>query len=82
MINTCFLINSSHYISNSVFTTCTSSIFVNLHFNNIFLRDGVWLWTGFGFMIGFIGLLDTARDYILQFTITHTYTHTHTTYTY
>jgi hypothetical protein len=23
-------------------------------------------------MIGFIGLLDTARDYTLQFTMTHT----------
>jgi hypothetical protein len=28
--------------------------------------------TGFGSMIEFIGLFDTARDYILQFTITHT----------
>jgi hypothetical protein len=26
---------------------------------------------GFGFMIGFIGLSDTARDYALLFTITH-----------
>jgi hypothetical protein len=27
-------------------------------------------------MIGFIGLFDTARDYTLQFIITHTHTHT------
>jgi hypothetical protein len=30
--------------------------------------------TGFGFMIGFIGLSDTARGYTLQFTVTHTHT--------
>jgi hypothetical protein len=29
-------------------------------------------------MTRFTGLADTARDYILQFTVTHTYTHTHT----
>jgi hypothetical protein len=29
-------------------------------------------------MIGFIELFDTARDYNLQFTITHTHTHTST----
>jgi hypothetical protein len=27
---------------------------------------------GIGLMTGFIGLFDTARDYILQFTIRHT----------
>jgi hypothetical protein len=27
---------------------------------------------GFGLMIGFMGLFDTARDCTLQFTITHT----------
>jgi hypothetical protein len=31
----------------------------------------------FGFMKGFIGLFDTARDYTLQFTITHTQTSVH-----
>jgi hypothetical protein len=35
------------------------------------------LLTGYGFMTGFIGLFDTARDYTLQFTITHTHTHMH-----
>jgi hypothetical protein len=29
---------------------------------------------GFGLMIEFVGLLDTARDYTSQFTITHTHT--------
>jgi hypothetical protein len=33
---------------------------------------------GFGLMIGFIGLCDTAWDYTLQFTITHARAHTHT----
>jgi hypothetical protein len=28
---------------------------------------------GFGWIIGFIGLLDIARDYTLQFTVTHTH---------
>jgi hypothetical protein len=28
-------------------------------------------------MTGFIGFFDTARDYILQFTITHTNVHSH-----
>jgi hypothetical protein len=28
-------------------------------------------------MTGFIGLLDTASDCTLQFTITHTYVHSH-----
>jgi hypothetical protein len=32
----------------------------------------------FGLMIGVIGLFDTARDYILQYTVTHAHTHTHT----
>jgi hypothetical protein len=32
----------------------------------------VWLETGFGLIIGFIGLFDSARDYTLQFTISHT----------
>jgi hypothetical protein len=32
---------------------------------------------GFGLMIGFTGLFDTARDYMLQFTITHTGTSVH-----
>jgi hypothetical protein len=32
----------------------------------------VWLQTILGLMIGFIGLFDTARDYILQFFITDT----------
>jgi hypothetical protein len=36
----------------------------------------MWLWTDFGLMIGFIGLFDRARDYILQFTVTYTHTHT------
>jgi hypothetical protein len=40
-------------------------------------RDGVWLQMGFGLMTGFIAHLDTARDYILQFTITHTSVHSH-----
>jgi hypothetical protein len=31
---------------------------------------------GFGLMIGFIGRLDTARDFALQFT-THTSVHSH-----
>jgi hypothetical protein len=35
------------------------------------------MWTGFGWMTGFIGLFDTAHDYTLQFTVTHTHTHTH-----
>jgi hypothetical protein len=30
----------------------------------------------FGLMIEFMELFDTARDYALQFTITHTHTHT------
>jgi hypothetical protein len=30
-----------------------------------------WLLKGFGLMMGFIGLFDTARDYTLQFTIRH-----------
>jgi hypothetical protein len=29
-------------------------------------------------MIGFIGHFDTARDYIVQLTVTHTHTYTHT----
>jgi hypothetical protein len=33
---------------------------------------------GFALIAGFIGLSDTARNYTLQFTITHTHTHTHT----
>jgi hypothetical protein len=33
---------------------------------------GVWLQTGFGLMTESIGLSDTARDYILQFTVTRT----------
>jgi hypothetical protein len=28
-----------------------------------------WLWTGFGFMTGFIALFHTARDYISYFTV-------------
>jgi hypothetical protein len=31
-----------------------------------------WLQTGFELMIGFTELFDTARDYALQFTVTHT----------
>jgi hypothetical protein len=44
----------------------------------ILLRDGVRLLTSFGLVIGFIGLFDRARDYTLQFSVTHTHTHTHT----
>jgi hypothetical protein len=33
-----------------------------------------WLYLRFGFVIGFIGLSDTARDYTLHFTITYTHT--------
>jgi hypothetical protein len=29
---------------------------------------------GFGFVIGFIGLFDTARDYTLHFTVKYTHT--------
>jgi hypothetical protein len=36
-----------------------------------------WPCTGFGLMIGFIGLFYTARDYTLRFTITHARTHRH-----
>jgi hypothetical protein len=36
-----------------------------------------WLQTGFGLMIGFIGLFDTARDYNLQFTVMHIHTIVH-----
>jgi hypothetical protein len=36
-----------------------------------------WLHVSFGLMIAFIGLFHTARDYTLQFTITHTYVHSH-----
>jgi hypothetical protein len=32
---------------------------------------------GFGLMIRFIGLVDTERDYALQFTIIHTQTSAH-----
>jgi hypothetical protein len=32
---------------------------------------------GFGLMIRFIGLFDTARDNTLLFTITHTSVHSH-----
>jgi hypothetical protein len=42
-----------------------------IHFNIVTIY-GVWLYTGFGLMIGFVGLFDTARDYSLQFTISHT----------
>jgi hypothetical protein len=35
-----------------------------------------WLEADFGLLIGFTGLFDTAREYTLQFTITHTHTHT------
>jgi hypothetical protein len=35
-----------------------------------------WLQTGFGLIIEFIGLFDTARNYTSQFTVTHTHTHT------
>jgi hypothetical protein len=35
----------------------------------------VWLQTGFGLMIGFIGLLDTEHDCTLQFAITHSLTY-------
>jgi hypothetical protein len=35
-----------------------------------------WLWMGFGLMIRFTGFFDIARDYTLQFTITHTHTRT------
>jgi hypothetical protein len=34
-------------------------------------RDGVWLYAGFGMVIGFIELFDKVVGYILQFTITH-----------
>jgi hypothetical protein len=36
-----------------------------------------WLYTGFGLMIGFIGLFERACDYTLQFTITHTHSIIH-----
>jgi hypothetical protein len=32
---------------------------------------------GFGLVVGFIGLFDTARDYTLQVTVTHTSIHSH-----
>jgi hypothetical protein len=31
----------------------------------------VWLEAGFGLMTGFVGLFDTAGDYILQLTVSH-----------
>jgi hypothetical protein len=34
-----------------------------------------WLQTAFGLVIGFIGLFDTARDYILQYTVTRSRVH-------
>jgi hypothetical protein len=42
----------------------------------ILSRVCVWLYTGFGLIIGFIGPFNTARDYTLQFTHTHIHTHT------
>jgi hypothetical protein len=35
---------------------------------------------GFGLVIGFNGLFDTARDYILQFTVIHTHVFTAVTW--
>jgi hypothetical protein len=37
----------------------------------------VWLCIGFGFVIGIIGLSDTARDYTLYFTVTYTLVYSH-----
>jgi hypothetical protein len=46
----------------------------------ILSRIGMWLWMGFRLVIGFIELFDTARDYTLQFTVTHISVHSQSLY--
>jgi hypothetical protein len=51
-----------------------------MHENNLrgkYIVTWLWLCMGFGLMIKFIWLFDTAHDYILQFTITCTRARTH-----
>jgi hypothetical protein len=52
--------------------TCTIGVKNNFISSEIILSCvGVCLYMGFGLMAGFIVLFDTARDYTVQFTVTH-----------
>jgi hypothetical protein len=67
-------------ILDTVKTSPTAQLYICIKDNRCHFRNdnyeychGIeWLYTGFGLMVGYIGFFDTARDYSLQFIITHT----------